>query len=105
MNSKQVVLITGSSTGFGRLFADTLARKGRRRSGSANQGVTGGAVAGQSDGNNVWTVRYLALCNRRGTSEPGEFSEQWWKRMRLFKFLAGLVLTIMLAGGAPQHKA
>src|SRR4030088_386552 len=27
MNSKQVVLITGSSTGFGRLFADTLARK------------------------------------------------------------------------------
>jgi NAD(P)-dependent dehydrogenase (short-subunit alcohol dehydrogenase family) len=28
MNAKQVVLITGSSTGFGRLFADTLARKG-----------------------------------------------------------------------------
>jgi NAD(P)-dependent dehydrogenase (short-subunit alcohol dehydrogenase family) len=28
MNSKQVVVITGSSTGFGRLFADTLARKG-----------------------------------------------------------------------------
>ncbi len=28
MESKQVVLITGSSTGFGRLFADTLARKG-----------------------------------------------------------------------------
>jgi NAD(P)-dependent dehydrogenase (short-subunit alcohol dehydrogenase family) len=28
MNSKQVVLITGSSTGFGRLFSDTLARKG-----------------------------------------------------------------------------
>src|SRR5260221_4646427 len=28
MNSKQVVLITGSSTGFGRLFAKTLARKG-----------------------------------------------------------------------------
>src|SRR6202521_26978 len=28
MNSKQVVLITGSSSGFGRLFADTLARKG-----------------------------------------------------------------------------
>jgi NAD(P)-dependent dehydrogenase (short-subunit alcohol dehydrogenase family) len=28
MNSKQAVLITGSSTGFGRLFADTLARKG-----------------------------------------------------------------------------
>ena len=28
MNSKQVVLITGSSTGFGRLFADTLARNG-----------------------------------------------------------------------------
>jgi hypothetical protein len=28
INSKQVVLITGSSTGFGRLFADTLARKG-----------------------------------------------------------------------------
>src|SRR6202140_206033 len=28
MNSKQVVLITGSSTGFGRLFADPLARKG-----------------------------------------------------------------------------
>ena len=28
MNSKQVVLITGSSTGFGRMFADTLARKG-----------------------------------------------------------------------------
>jgi NAD(P)-dependent dehydrogenase (short-subunit alcohol dehydrogenase family) len=28
MNSKQVVLITGSSTGFGRLFVDTLARKG-----------------------------------------------------------------------------
>jgi len=28
MNSKQVVLITGSSTGFGRLFADILARKG-----------------------------------------------------------------------------
>src|ERR1700732_4871205 len=28
MTSKQVVLITGSSTGFGRLFADTLARKG-----------------------------------------------------------------------------
>ena len=28
MNSKQVVLITGSSTGFGRLFTDTLAGKG-----------------------------------------------------------------------------
>jgi NAD(P)-dependent dehydrogenase (short-subunit alcohol dehydrogenase family) len=28
MNSKQVVLITGSSTGFGRLFSETLARKG-----------------------------------------------------------------------------
>jgi NAD(P)-dependent dehydrogenase (short-subunit alcohol dehydrogenase family) len=28
MNSKQVVLITGASTGFGRLFTDTLARKG-----------------------------------------------------------------------------
>src|ERR1700730_13550523 len=28
INSKQLVLITGSSTGFGRLFADTLARKG-----------------------------------------------------------------------------
>ena len=28
MNSKQVVVITGSSTGFGRLFAETLARKG-----------------------------------------------------------------------------
>src|SRR6202043_4199508 len=28
MNSRQVVLITGSSTGFGRLFTDTLARKG-----------------------------------------------------------------------------
>jgi NAD(P)-dependent dehydrogenase (short-subunit alcohol dehydrogenase family) len=28
MNSRQVVLITGCSTGFGRLFADTLARKG-----------------------------------------------------------------------------
>jgi NAD(P)-dependent dehydrogenase (short-subunit alcohol dehydrogenase family) len=28
MNSKQVILITGSSTGFGRLFADTLARNG-----------------------------------------------------------------------------
>ncbi len=28
MDSKQVVLITGSSTGFGRLFAETLARQG-----------------------------------------------------------------------------
>src|SRR5579863_5264780 len=28
MNSKQVVLITGSSTGFGRLFVETLALKG-----------------------------------------------------------------------------
>jgi NAD(P)-dependent dehydrogenase (short-subunit alcohol dehydrogenase family) len=28
MDSKQVAVITGSSTGFGRLFADTLARKG-----------------------------------------------------------------------------
>jgi len=28
MSSQQVVLITGSSTGFGRLFAETLARKG-----------------------------------------------------------------------------
>jgi NAD(P)-dependent dehydrogenase (short-subunit alcohol dehydrogenase family) len=28
MNSKQIVLITGSSTGFGRLFTETLARKG-----------------------------------------------------------------------------
>ena len=28
MHTKQVVLITGSSTGFGRLFTDTLARKG-----------------------------------------------------------------------------
>jgi NAD(P)-dependent dehydrogenase (short-subunit alcohol dehydrogenase family) len=28
MNSKQVVLITGSGTGFGRLFTETLARKG-----------------------------------------------------------------------------
>lgn len=28
MSSKQVILITGSSTGFGRLFAETLAREG-----------------------------------------------------------------------------
>ena len=28
MNSSQVVLITGASTGFGRLFTETLARKG-----------------------------------------------------------------------------
>jgi NAD(P)-dependent dehydrogenase (short-subunit alcohol dehydrogenase family) len=28
MNAKQVVLITGASTGFGRLFTETLARKG-----------------------------------------------------------------------------
>jgi NAD(P)-dependent dehydrogenase (short-subunit alcohol dehydrogenase family) len=28
MDSKQVILITGSSTGFGRLFAETLARRG-----------------------------------------------------------------------------
>lgn len=28
MNSKQVVLITGASTGFGRMFTETLARKG-----------------------------------------------------------------------------
>lgn len=28
MNSKQVVLVTGASTGFGRLFTETLARKG-----------------------------------------------------------------------------
>jgi NAD(P)-dependent dehydrogenase (short-subunit alcohol dehydrogenase family) len=28
MNTKQVILITGASTGFGRLFAETLARKG-----------------------------------------------------------------------------
>jgi len=28
MSSKQVILITGSSTGFGRLFAESLARKG-----------------------------------------------------------------------------
>ena len=28
MDSKQVVLITGSSTGFGRLMAETLARHG-----------------------------------------------------------------------------
>src|ERR1700721_3087394 len=28
MNSEQVVLVTGSSTGFGRLFTETLARKG-----------------------------------------------------------------------------
>ena len=28
MDSKQVVFITGSSTGFGRLFAETLARAG-----------------------------------------------------------------------------
>ena len=28
MNSKQVALITGASTGFGRLFTETLARNG-----------------------------------------------------------------------------
>src|SRR6266404_2778356 len=28
MSSKQVVLITGASTGFGRLFTETLARRG-----------------------------------------------------------------------------
>jgi NAD(P)-dependent dehydrogenase (short-subunit alcohol dehydrogenase family) len=28
MDSKQVVLITGSSSGFGKLFAETLARQG-----------------------------------------------------------------------------
>src|SRR5438094_8031638 len=28
MSSQQVVFITGSSTGFGRLFTETLARKG-----------------------------------------------------------------------------
>lgn len=30
MSSGAVVVITGSSTGFGRLIADTLARKGYR---------------------------------------------------------------------------
>jgi hypothetical protein len=104
MNSKQVVLITGSSIGFSRL-ADTLARKGRPRPGSAHQGVTRAAIARQSDCNNVWTVRYLALCNRRGTSEPGEFSEQWREPMRLFKFLAQTVLAITLAGVAAKANA
>jgi NAD(P)-dependent dehydrogenase (short-subunit alcohol dehydrogenase family) len=33
MHTKQVVLITGSSTGFGRLFAETLAREGHTASG------------------------------------------------------------------------
>src|SRR6267154_1380367 len=28
MNAKQVVLVTGASTGFGRLFTETLARRG-----------------------------------------------------------------------------
>ena len=70
MNPKQVALITGSSTGFGRLFADTLARKGRPRSGSAHQSSTRRAVTGQSDCDNFWTVQYLALWNRTGTSGP-----------------------------------
>jgi len=34
MNFKQVVLITGASPGFGRLFTDTLARKGHTVPGS-----------------------------------------------------------------------
>src|SRR5258707_8904895 len=63
MKSKQVVLITGSSTGFD------------------------------------------ALRNRRGTSGRGEFSEQWSKPMRLFKFLARLVLAITLAGVAAKADA
>ena len=66
MNSKQVVLITGSSTGAG---------------------------------------RHLALSNRRGTSEPGELSEQWSKPMRLLKFLARLVLAITLAGVVAKANA
>jgi hypothetical protein len=33
MHTKQVVLITGSSPGFGRLFAETLAGKGHTASG------------------------------------------------------------------------
>jgi len=50
MNSKQLFLSTGSSICFSRVFADKLARKGRLRLSSAHQGVTRGAVAGQSDG-------------------------------------------------------
>jgi hypothetical protein len=46
-----------------------------------------------------------ALCNRRGTSGRGEFSEQWWKPIRLFKFLARLVLAITLAGVAAKANA
>jgi hypothetical protein len=63
MKSKQVVLMTGSSTGFG------------------------------------------PSCNRRGISGCGEFSEQWLKPMRLFKFLARLVLAITLAGVAAKANA
>src|ERR1700674_5902560 len=46
-----------------------------------------------------------ALCNRRGTSGRGEFSEQWWKPIRLFKFLARLVLAITLAGVGAKANA
>src|ERR1700675_1761353 len=63
MKSKQVVLITGSSTGFG------------------------------------------ASCNRRGISGGGEFSEQWLKPMRFFKFLAQLGPPIPVAGVAAKANA
>ena len=46
-----------------------------------------------------------ALCNRRGTSGRGEFSEQWWKPIRHFKFLARLVLAVTLAGVAANANA
>src|SRR6266404_8031 len=46
-----------------------------------------------------------ALCNRRGTSGRSEFSEQWWKPMRLFKFLVRSVLAIELTGAAAKANA
>ena len=53
MNSKQVVLITGSSTGFGRLFADTLARKGHTVFATMRD-------LGGRNGNNACEIRKLA---------------------------------------------
>jgi hypothetical protein len=79
MNSKQVVLITGSSIGCSGLFADTLARKGRPRPGSAHQGVTRGAIAGQSDCNNGpfdISLRAIAGAHRSRVSSPSNGGSQ-----------------------------
>src|SRR5258708_32355465 len=67
---KQVVLITGSSSGFGRLMAETLARNGYSVFASMRDlGGKNAGAAGQMRGLAASELLAVESCERGGTKE------------------------------------